>query len=124
MNKHMPSIQIIVEAEDVVLVEAVVEADLITSNRINKIRATQKIQVVAKEEEIKEAGEVQEEEVVGSKEKAIILMHVGFVADMVTLQMTVINDSTIRDKVDEISKKTTHLLQTMTVMVVYLLCSI
>ena len=61
------------------------EADLITNNRINKIRATQKIQVVAEEEEIKEAGGVQEEEVVGSKDKVIILMHVGFVADMVTL---------------------------------------
>ena len=79
---------------------------------------------MAEEEEIKEAGGVQEEEVVGSKDKVIILMHVGFVADMVTLQMTVINDSTIGDKVDEISKETTHLLQTMTVMVVYLLCSI
>ena len=124
MNKHMPSIQIIVEAEDVVLVEAVVEADLITSNRISKIKATQKTQVMAEEEEIKEAGGVQEEEVVGSKDKVIILMHVGFVADMVTLQMTVINDSTIGDKVEEISKETMHLLQTMTVMVVYLLCSI
>ena len=100
------------------------EADLTSSNRISKIRATQKIQVVAKEEEIKEAGGVQEEEVVGSKDKAIILMHVGFVADMVTLQMTIINDSTIGDKVEEISKETMHLLQTMTVMVVYLLCSI
>ena len=82
------------------------------------------MQVVAEEEEIKEAGGVQEEEVVGSKDKVIILMHAGFVADMVTLQMTVINDSIIGDKVDEISKETTHLLQTMTVMVVYLLCSI
>ena len=54
------------------MVEAVVEADLITSNRISKIRATQKIQVVAEEEEIKEAGGVQEEEVVGSKDKVII----------------------------------------------------
>ena len=55
MNKHMHSIQMKVEAEDMVLVEAVVEADSITRNRINKIRATQKIQVVAEEEEIKEA---------------------------------------------------------------------
>ena len=124
MNKHMPSIQIIVEAHDVVLVEAMVEVDLITSNRISIIRATQKIQVVAEEEEIKEAGGVQEEEVVGSKDKVIILMHVGFVADMVTLQMTIINNSTIGDKVDKISKESMHLLLTMIVMVVYLLCSI
>ena len=120
----MPSIQIIVEAKDVVLVEAVVEVDLITNNKINKIRATQKIQVMAKEEEIKEAGGVQEEEVVANKYKVIIIMHVGFLADMVTLQMTVITDSTIEDKVDKISKETTHLLQTMIVMVVYLLCNI
>ena len=93
-----------------VLVEAMVEADLTSSNRISKIRATQKIQVVAEEEEIKEAGGVQEEEVVGIKGKVIILMYVGFVANMVTLQMAVINDSTIGDKVDEISKETMHLL--------------
>ena len=92
------------------LVEAVVEEDLTTSNRISKIRATQKIQVVAEEEEIKEAWEVKEEEVVGSKDKAIILMHVGFVANMVALQMIVINNSTIGDKVEEISKETMHLL--------------
>ena len=61
---------------------------------------------------------------VGNKDKVIFLMHARFVADMITLQMTVINDSTIGDKVDKISKETTHLLQTMTVMVVYLLCSI
>ena len=79
---------------------------------------------MAEEEEIKEARGVQEEEVVGSKDKVIFLMHARFVADMVTLKMTVINDSTIGDKVEEISKETMHLLQTMTVMVVYLLCSI
>ena len=79
---------------------------------------------MAEEEEIKEAGGVQEEEVVGSKDKAITLMHVGFVTNMVTLQMTVINNSTIGYKVEEISKETMHLLQKMTVMVVYLLCSI
>ena len=106
------------------LVEAKAEVDLTTSNRINKIKAMQKIQVVAEEEEIKEAGGVQEEEVVGNKDKAIILMRVGFVNKMVTLQMTLINDSTIGDKVEEINKETMHLLQTMTVMVIYLLCSI
>ena len=105
------------------LVEAKAEVDLTTSNRINKIKAMQKIQVVAEEEEIKEAGGVQEEEVVGSKDKVIILMHVGFVPNMVTLQMTIINDSTIGDKVEEISKETMHLLQTMIVKVVYLLCN-
>ena len=123
MNKHMTSIQIIVESEDMVLVEAMVEADLITSNRISKIRAMQKIQVVAEERKSKRQGESKRKRWLVA-DKVIILMHVGFVADMVTLQMTIINDSTVGDKVDKISKETTHLLQTMIVMVVYLLCSI
>ena len=100
------------------------EAGLEISIKINKFRILQKIQDVAVQEEPREKGGVQEEEVIGSKDKVIILMHVGFVANMVTLQTTLINDSTIGDKVEEISKETMHLLGTMIVMVVYLLCSI
>ena len=51
------------------LVEVVVEVDLVLNNKINKIRTTQKIQDVVEEEEIREQGGVQEEEVDGSKDK-------------------------------------------------------
>ena len=58
----MPSMQKIVEAEDAALGEVVVEVDLAINNKITKIRAMQKIQDVAEEEEIKEPGGIQEEE--------------------------------------------------------------
>ena len=76
------------------LVEVVVEVDLVTNS---KIRTTQKIQDVVKEEEIKEQGETKEEEVDGNKDKTVILMYVGFVADMVTMQMIVIKDLITED---------------------------
>ena len=69
-----------------------------------------KSQDVAKEEEIREPGGVQEEETVGNKGKVIILILVAFVANQVTLQMTIINDSTTKDMVKEINKGAMHLL--------------
>ena len=90
----------------------------------NKIRTTQKIQDVVEEEEIREQGGAEEEEVDGNKDKIVVLMYVGFVADMVTMQMIVIRGLIIEDQVEEISKEVMCLHQTMTVMGVYLLCSI
>ena len=81
--------------------DVVVVVDLAT---ITKIRIMQKMQVVAEEEETKEQGGVQEVEVAGSSKDSItILMHVGFVADMVTLQMIV-----TRDLVEGINRETMH----------------
>ena len=95
------------------------------NSKISKITRLQKIQVVAKEEETLEKGGAQEEEVDGNKDKTIILMYVGFVADMVTMQMTVIRDLITEDQVEEISnKETMRLHRTMTVMGAYLLCNI
>ena len=76
------------------------------------------------EEEIREQGGVQEEEVDGNKDKIVILMYVGFVADMVTMQMIVIRGLIIEDLVEEISKEIMRLHQIMIVMGIYLLCSI
>ena len=76
------------------MVEAMVEVDLEISIKINKFRISQKIQDVAMEKETREQGGVQEVEVAGSSKDIItILMHVGFVANMVTSQMIVTSDS-------------------------------
>ena len=78
----------------------------------------------AKEEETLEEGGAQEEEVDGNKDKTLILMYVGSVADMVTMQMIVIKGLIIEDLVEEINKGIMCLHQTMTIMYSYLLCSI
>ena len=70
--------------------EAVVEEDPVYSFKICKITRLQKIQVVAEEEETLEEGGAQEEEVDGSIEKTIILMHVGHVEGMGIIQMNAI----------------------------------
>ena len=79
-NQHRLSTLTIVEAEDGALVEVVVETNLAINNKISKIKTTQKIQDVVEEEEIKEQGGAQEEDMDGNIDKAMILMYFGFVA--------------------------------------------
>ena len=101
------------------------EASLAISIKISKFRILQKIQDVAMEEETREQGGVQEEEVASSsKDKITILMHVGFVVDMVTSQIIVTRDSIIGDSVEEINREIMHRHQIGTMMSIYLLCSI
>ena len=100
------------------------EVDLAINIKINKIETMQEIQDVIEEEEIREQGGAQEEEVDGNRDKAIIMMYVGFVADMVTMQMIIIGVLVTEDQVEEISKEIMCLHQTMAVMGIYLLCSI
>ena len=107
------------------LVEAVVEAGLEISIKINKLRISQKIQDVAVEEETREQGGVQGEEVASSnKDRITNMMHVGFVADMVTSQMIVTRDLTKGDLVEEINREIMHQHQIRSMMSIYLLCSI
>ena len=79
---------------------------------------------MVEEEEIREQGGAQEEEVDDNRNKAIILMYVGFVANMVTMQMIAIRGLITEDQVEEISKEIMCLHQTMTMVGVYLLCNI
>ena len=104
--------------------EAMVEEDQVDSSKINEITRLQKIQVVAEEEETLEEGGAEEEEVDGNRDKTIILMYVGFVEDMVTMQMTIIKGLITKGQVEEINKEIMCLHQTMIVMGIYLLCNI
>ena len=74
---------------------------------------------MVEEEEIREQGEAQEEEVDGNKDRILILMCVGFVANMVTMQMIVTKGLIIEDLVEEISKEIICLHQTMVVFICY-----
>ena len=103
--------------------EAVVEEDPADSFKICKITKLRKIQVMAEEEETLEEGGAQEEEVDGNRDKAVILMHVRHVVDMVTTKMNAIIDRMISVQV-ETSKGIMHQLQTGTMMSDCLLCSI
>ena len=112
-------VEVVVQAKDKVVV---VLTKIKTSN--NKISLMMDKGPMYVEEEIREEGGVQEEEVDGNRNKKIILMNVGFVVDMVTMQMIVIIGLITEDQVVKINKEIMHLHQTMTVMGVYLLCSI
>ena len=60
----------------------------------------------------------------GNIDKTIILMYVGFVTNMVTMQMIAFRGLITEDLLEEISNKIMCLHQTMIVMGICLLCSI
>ena len=100
---------ILVEADEVAMEEAVVEKDRVDTFKICKVTRLQKIQVVAKEEDVLKEGETQEEEVDGNRDKTIILMHVKHVVGMDIIQMNAIISKMIGDQQVETSKGIMHL---------------
>ena len=109
-SRHTHSIKIQEEEGGSIQDDVVVVENFGNHQQNQQNKSYTKIQDVAEEEKTREIKGVQEEEVVGNKGTVAFFMLVGFVTNMVTLEMTTIKYSTKGDMVKEISKGTMYLL--------------
>ena len=84
-SRHKHSIQIQKEDGEGLRGNVVVVADLVITNKINKIKIMQKMQVMVEEEEIKEEGGALEDKLDENKGITFIQMVFGFVARQGTM---------------------------------------